>query len=140
MQRVRRSLSFYQQRLIGLYFRLLELIVINLGLQAGILTPLVFSMFVFHALVLTFITTPITALIVPEKHRLRLLVDSASSSQTTLGVVDARVVDALDGEEKAAGKSSARSLDSELPLEKAQEKTQLQDASVKPIHDSNEKK
>lgn len=113
---------------------------INLGLQAGILTPLVFSMFVFHALVLTFITTPITALIVPEKHRLRLLVDSASSSQTTLGVVDARVVDALDGEEKAAGKSPARSLDSEPPLEKAQEKTQLQDASVKPIHDSNEKK
>lgn len=109
---------------------------INLGLQAGILTPLVFSMFVFHALVLTFITTPITALIVPEKHRLRLLVDSASSSQTTLGIIDASVVDALDGEEKAAGKSPARSLDSEPPLEKA-EKTQ--EASAKPIHEINEK-
>ena len=48
---------------------LLELIVINLGLQAGILTTKVFAMFVVHAMILTFIITPLTALIYPEKRR-----------------------------------------------------------------------
>lgn len=48
--------------------RLLELIVINLGLQAGILTPKLFAMFVVHAVVLTFFITPVTALIYPEKY------------------------------------------------------------------------
>ena len=48
---------------------LLELIVINLGLQAGILSTEVFAMFVVHAMILTFIITPLTALIYPEKCR-----------------------------------------------------------------------
>ena len=39
---------------------LVELIVLNVGLQAGILDTRTFSMFVLHALVLTFMTTPLT--------------------------------------------------------------------------------
>ncbi|EJC99637.1 Sodium/hydrogen exchanger [Fomitiporia mediterranea MF3/22] len=51
---------------------LLELIVINLGLQAGILTTKVFAMFVVHAVVLTFFITPLTALIYPERFHTHL--------------------------------------------------------------------
>ncbi|KAI0254793.1 Sodium/hydrogen exchanger family-domain-containing protein [Lactifluus subvellereus] len=48
---------------------LVELIVLNVGLQAKILDQRVFSMFVLHAVVLTFITTPLTVLIYPSRHR-----------------------------------------------------------------------
>jgi hypothetical protein len=48
---------------------LVELIVLNVGLQAKILDQRVFSMFVLHALVLTFITTPLTVLIYPSRYR-----------------------------------------------------------------------
>lgn len=51
--------------------RLVELIVLNIGLQAGILDGRTFSMFVVHALVLTFITTPLTLAFYPPKHRTR---------------------------------------------------------------------
>jgi hypothetical protein len=46
-----------------------ELIVLNVGLQAGIMDQRLFSMFVVHALVLTFITTPLTLFIYPVHHR-----------------------------------------------------------------------
>ncbi|KAG8960777.1 K(+)/H(+) antiporter [Tulasnella sp. 419] len=48
---------------------LVELIVLNIGLQAGILDTRVFSMFVFHAIILTFITTPLTVWIYPSRVR-----------------------------------------------------------------------
>ncbi|KAJ6610377.1 Sodium/hydrogen exchanger family-domain-containing protein [Mycena sp. CBHHK59/15] len=48
---------------------LVELIVLNIGLQANILNPRTFSMFVLHALILTFMTTPLTLLFYPAKHR-----------------------------------------------------------------------
>ncbi|KAJ7098661.1 Sodium/hydrogen exchanger family-domain-containing protein [Mycena belliarum] len=48
---------------------LVELIVLNIGLNANILNPRTFSMFVLHALILTFITTPLTLLFYPAKHR-----------------------------------------------------------------------
>ncbi|KAG6861961.1 hypothetical protein C0995_009145 [Termitomyces sp. Mi166 len=48
---------------------LVELIVLNIGLQAGILDTRTFSMFVLHAVILTFITTPLTLLFYPEKYR-----------------------------------------------------------------------
>ncbi|EIN10840.1 cation/H+ exchanger [Punctularia strigosozonata HHB-11173 SS5] len=48
---------------------LVELIVLNVGLQAGVLDTRVFSMFVVHALVLTFMTTPLTILFYPAKLR-----------------------------------------------------------------------
>ncbi|KAF8843410.1 hypothetical protein BDN67DRAFT_964518 [Paxillus ammoniavirescens] len=48
---------------------LVELIVLNVGLSAGILTPQVFSMFVLEALILTFMTTPLVNLIYPPGRR-----------------------------------------------------------------------
>jgi hypothetical protein len=104
--------------------------VINLGLDAGILTPLVFAMFVFHALVLTFATTPVTAWIMPEKHRLRLLIDSPSSSHTTLDIVDAKAVDARDREEKAVGMDAVDpASDSQKPVNKSQERVHASEKS-----------
>lgn len=47
----------------------MELIVLNIGLQAGILDPRVFAMFVVEALVLTFMSTPLTLLIYPPSIR-----------------------------------------------------------------------
>ncbi|KAI9467100.1 cation/H+ exchanger [Lactarius psammicola] len=48
---------------------LVELIVLNVGFQAKILNERVFSMFVLHAIVLTFITTPLTLLVYPARLR-----------------------------------------------------------------------
>ncbi|KAF8874359.1 Sodium/hydrogen exchanger family-domain-containing protein [Infundibulicybe gibba] len=50
---------------------LVELIVLNVGLSAGILDVRTFSMFVVHALVLTVMTTPLTLLFYPPKYRTR---------------------------------------------------------------------
>ncbi|KAH9080283.1 Sodium/hydrogen exchanger family-domain-containing protein [Lactarius deliciosus] len=50
---------------------LIELIVLNVGLQAGILTRLVFSMFVLEALLLTFATTPTVSFLYPPHLRSR---------------------------------------------------------------------
>lgn len=55
---------------------LVELIVLNIGLSAGILDTRVFSMFVLMAVVSTVITTPLTLWVYPESHRTRL--DDAS--------------------------------------------------------------
>lgn len=49
----------------------MELIVLNAGLQAGILNQKVFSMFVFEALLLTFMTTPIVNALYPPERRTR---------------------------------------------------------------------
>ncbi|EPQ51288.1 Sodium/hydrogen exchanger, partial [Gloeophyllum trabeum ATCC 11539] len=48
---------------------LLELIVVNLALQARIFTGHVFAMFVVHAIVLTVVITPLTGLIYPARFR-----------------------------------------------------------------------
>jgi hypothetical protein len=50
---------------------LVELIVLNVGLSAGIINEELFSAFVVVALVLTFVTTPFTLLFYSEKHRHR---------------------------------------------------------------------
>ena len=47
----------------------MELIVLNVGLQAGILDTRIFSMFVVHAVLLTVMTTPLTLWIYPKSHR-----------------------------------------------------------------------
>ncbi|EJC98912.1 uncharacterized protein FOMMEDRAFT_94794 [Fomitiporia mediterranea MF3/22] len=52
---------------------LVELIVLNIGLQAGILTQKVFSMFVFEALVLTCMTTPVVQVLYPPSARTRAI-------------------------------------------------------------------
>ncbi|KAI0059628.1 hypothetical protein BV25DRAFT_1060362 [Artomyces pyxidatus] len=51
---------------------LIELIVLNVGLSAGILTQRVFSMFVLEALVLTFMTTPTVTFLYPPELRVRV--------------------------------------------------------------------
>ncbi|PPQ75257.1 hypothetical protein CVT26_014791 [Gymnopilus dilepis] len=48
---------------------LVELIALNIGLQANILTTQTFSMFVVHALILTFVTTPLVLVLYPSKYR-----------------------------------------------------------------------
>ncbi|GMK56105.1 hypothetical protein CspeluHIS016_0211610 [Cutaneotrichosporon spelunceum] len=50
---------------------LVELIVLNVGLEAGIIEEKLFSMLVLVAVVLTFITTPCTLLIYPYKYHTR---------------------------------------------------------------------
>ncbi|KAK0190433.1 Sodium/hydrogen exchanger family-domain-containing protein [Armillaria mellea] len=49
---------------------LVELIVLNVGLQAGVLDTRTFSMFVVHAIILTFITTPLVLLFYPSRFRI----------------------------------------------------------------------
>ncbi|KAG8738387.1 K(+)/H(+) antiporter [Ceratobasidium sp. 414] len=50
---------------------LVELIVLNVGLSAGILSTRVFSMFVLEALTLTFATTPVALWLYPQQYRVR---------------------------------------------------------------------
>ncbi|TDL22140.1 hypothetical protein BD410DRAFT_770653 [Rickenella mellea] len=50
---------------------LVELIVLNVGLSAGILSQRVFSMFVLEALLLTFMTTPVVTILYPPEYRSR---------------------------------------------------------------------
>ncbi|KAI9447249.1 Sodium/hydrogen exchanger family-domain-containing protein [Russula earlei] len=57
---------------------LIELIVLNVGLSAGILTRLVFSMFVLEALLLTFATTPTVSFLYPPHLRTRATVTGPS--------------------------------------------------------------
>ncbi|KAH8109265.1 Sodium/hydrogen exchanger family-domain-containing protein [Phellopilus nigrolimitatus] len=59
---------------------LVELIVLNVGLSAGVLSPRVFSMFVFEALLLTFITTPSVMLLYPPEVRKRASATGADYS------------------------------------------------------------
>ena len=42
---------------------------LNIGFQANILDSRTFSMFVVHALILTFMTTPLVLLFYPAKYR-----------------------------------------------------------------------
>ncbi|KAG1735307.1 Sodium/hydrogen exchanger family-domain-containing protein [Suillus paluster] len=62
---------------------LVELIVLNIGLAAGILTPTVFSMFVFEALVLTFMTTPLVSWLYPPERRVRAPAGAGISRAST---------------------------------------------------------
>jgi Kef-type K+ transport system membrane component KefB len=48
---------------------LVELIVLNVGLDLGILSPALFSMMVIMALVTTVITTPVLNVVLPEEYR-----------------------------------------------------------------------
>jgi len=46
---------------------LMELVILNIGLDLGIITPVVFSMMVIMALVTTFMTTPLLAWVYPRR-------------------------------------------------------------------------
>jgi Kef-type K+ transport system membrane component KefB len=52
---------------------LVELIVLNVGLDLGILSPALFSMMVIMALVTTVITTPLLKVVLPEEYRRTVL-------------------------------------------------------------------
>ncbi|KAG0705818.1 Sodium/hydrogen exchanger family-domain-containing protein [Suillus ampliporus] len=62
---------------------LVELIVLNIGLAAGILTQTVFSMFVLEALVLTFMTTPLVSFLYPPDRRVRVSAGAGISRAST---------------------------------------------------------
>ncbi|KAF5393116.1 hypothetical protein D9757_001091 [Collybiopsis confluens] len=59
---------------------LVELIVLNIGLEAGVLSVRTFSMFVVHAIILTFITTPLVLLFYPPKYRTSALPDKETGN------------------------------------------------------------
>jgi len=68
---------------------LVELIVLNVGLQAGILSQTVFTMFVVMALVTTFLTTPIVTFLYITPNSLSLTLDTLNGTnvKSTYGVV-----------------------------------------------------
>lgn len=61
---------------------LVELIVLNVGRQANILNGRLFAMFVLHAIVLTFLTTPLTLLWYPEHIRTKASGKKTKESDT----------------------------------------------------------
>ncbi|KAJ2157737.1 K(+)/H(+) antiporter [Coemansia sp. RSA 552] len=64
---------------------LVELIVLNIGLDAGVIDTRIFSMMVLMALVTTFATTPIVVWLYPLRHQTRLedMYDSHSANSRT---------------------------------------------------------
>lgn len=86
---------------------LVELIVLNVGFQAKILNERVFSMFVLHAIVLTFITTPLTILVYPSRVRThggtnleKALIPGTGASTTSGEFTRSRFAVILDGMEQ----------------------------------------
>ncbi|KAF9510098.1 hypothetical protein BS47DRAFT_1377479 [Hydnum rufescens UP504] len=77
---------------------LVELIVLNIGLAAGILSVKVFSMFVLEALVLTFMTTPATLYLYPPQLRKRV---AASGSNFDAVAEEGKTKPAKPGSESA---------------------------------------
>lgn len=57
---------------------LMELIVLNIGLDLGVITPKLFTMLVIMALVTTFITTPVVKRIYPDEEMTREIVATAT--------------------------------------------------------------
>jgi nucleotide-binding universal stress UspA family protein len=60
---------------------LMELIVLNIGLDLGVISPTLFTMMVIMALVTTFMTTPILQLIYPVERLAREMMKAAESSR-----------------------------------------------------------
>lgn len=48
---------------------IVEIVVLTTGLNAGIITKKIYAMFIFMALISTFITTPLTTWVFPDKYR-----------------------------------------------------------------------
>lgn len=90
LQRVCGSLfqSFESQILI-VPSSLVELIVLNVGLSAGILSQRVFSMFVLEALLLTFMTTPAVEFLYPPQFRVRAAAIGSNFANVREGVHNA---------------------------------------------------
>ena len=102
---------------------LVELIVLNVGLQAKILDQRIFSMFVLHALVLTFITTPLTLFIYPPRYRVR--------GSATLGTADTPGIGAAAINDFIRSKFAVVLLDGMEQLPSAMTLTQLLSTSTR---------
>ena len=63
---------------------LIELVVLNIGLDIGVISPALFAMMVLMALVTTFMTTPLLAVVYPRRlveQTMPLRVDAAGVPQ-----------------------------------------------------------
>lgn len=71
---------------------LIQLVVLNIGLDIGVISPALFSMMVLMALVTTFMTTPLLALVYPRKILERDLaaLEAGETSPRILTVADAK--------------------------------------------------
>ncbi|PSR72300.1 hypothetical protein PHLCEN_2v11892 [Hermanssonia centrifuga] len=85
---------------------LVELIVLNVGLSAGILSQRVFSMFVLEALLLTFMTTPAVTLLYPPERRVRVSATGANFNS----VIDADIEDKSSVTESRLGDPDVKDL------------------------------
>jgi Kef-type K+ transport system membrane component KefB/nucleotide-binding universal stress UspA family protein len=63
---------------------LMELIVLNIGLDLGVISPRLFTMMVIMALVTTFMTTPILERVFPTTEMTKDFLESAATSQITM--------------------------------------------------------
>lgn len=77
---------------------LVELIVLNVGLSAGILSQRVFSMFVLEAVTLTFLTTPLVTALYPP--HLRVRVTGMGDTLTTAAGTEGARSDTRSGDEE----------------------------------------
>jgi len=70
---------------------LMELIVLNIGLDLGVISPTVFAMMVVMALVTTFMTEPALALVYPERVRIQDSLEAVPASlESAAGVAKER--------------------------------------------------
>jgi Kef-type K+ transport system membrane component KefB len=76
---------------------LMELVILNIGLDIGVISPALFSMMVMMALVTTFMTTPVLSLICPKE-----MLQRVSEKPTTERVAATPPVDLREGEGAAA--------------------------------------
>ena len=61
---------------------LTELVILNIGLDLGVIPPALFAMLVIMALVTTFMTTPILAAIYPRAEQERMIAQESGEAQT----------------------------------------------------------
>jgi Kef-type K+ transport system membrane component KefB/nucleotide-binding universal stress UspA family protein len=102
------GLSWRESGALGLLMNtrgLMELIVLNIGLDLGVISPTVFSMMVIMALVTTFITTPLLEWIYPTHVMARDLVDVDTKEQEPIGstsmeLAAVKIEDAARGEHR----------------------------------------
>ena len=65
---------------------LMELVILNIGLDIGIISPAIFSMMVLMALFTTFMTTPVLAMICPDQILRRELTKPTTSEESIPGI------------------------------------------------------
>jgi len=108
------------------FYSLVELIVLNVGLSAGILNQRVFSMFVLEALVLTFMTTPLVTTLYPPKYRIRISKTGAnfhSVADGATGTADAQSM--IEKKHRRRGKRVSQSHNSLMEDQVEGEKTRF---------------